>query len=142
MNDDASDDARVPDAETVYRELCGDFRALNVILWQTPVLFMTLTGGLWFAVASLDLTTAARTGLLCLAGLADLIMIVALYRLRYVMQRIQDQIRNRDGRSAIGPNYVIVTCFAALLLAASLGSLWAANAPQAVFAPKIAGKGR
>ena len=122
-----------PDADTVYRELCGDFRSLNGFLWQTPVLFTTLTGGLWFAVASLPLSIAARSGLLVFAGLANLIMIVALYRLRSVMQRIQDQIRERDGRSGIGPNYMIVTCFASLLLIAALGSLWAAAHPGAVF---------
>lgn len=58
------------------------------------------------------------------------------------MQRIQDQIRERDGRAVIGPNYMIVTCFAALLLAASLGSLWAAASPTAVFATKVEGKTR
>jgi hypothetical protein len=113
--------------------LCGDFRSLNGFLWQTPVLFTTLTRGLWFAVASLPLTIAARSGLLVFAGLANLIMTVALYRLRYVMQRIQDQIRERDGRAGIGLNYMIVTCFASLLLIAALGSLWAAARLGEVF---------
>ncbi|MCP3733836.1 hypothetical protein M9979_02955 [Sphingomonas sp. RP10(2022)] len=121
------------DADTVYRELCADFRSLNAVLWQTPLLFMTLTGGLWFGVASLAVTEAARVGLLAFAGLANLVMIVALYRLRYVMQRIQEQILTRDGRAVIGPNYMIVTCFAVLLLVAACGSLWAAAVPERVF---------
>lgn len=128
--------AAKPDADTIYHELCGDFRSLNGFLWQTPVLFTTLTGGLRFAVASLPLTATARSGLLIFAGLANLIMIVALFRLRYVMQRIQDQIRERDGRAVVGPNYTIVTCFATLLMTAALGSLWAAVGPELVFVPR------
>lgn len=135
MQDETSKAPAHPEADTVYQELCADFRSLNAVLWQTPLLFMTLTGGLWFAVASLSLIEAARVGLLVFAGLANFIMIVALYRLRYVMQRIQDQIRTRDGRDVIGPNYVIVTCFAVLLLAAACGSLWAASMPERVFPP-------
>ncbi len=119
--------------ETVYEQLCNDFRSLNGFLWQTPLIVMTLTGGLWFAVASFHLTDTARWALLISAALANIVMIVALYRLRYVMQRIQDEIRKHDGRPVIGPNYTIVTCFALLLLLAAIGSVIASCAPSAYF---------
>ena len=46
--------------KVVYEQLCNDFRSLNGFLWQTPLIFITLTGGLWFAVASFDLSGEAR----------------------------------------------------------------------------------
>lgn len=123
------DNADLIERKVVYEQLCADFRSLNGFLWQTPLIFMTLTGGLWFAVASLGMSEMARSRLLLFAGLANLLMIAALYRLRVVMQRIQDEIRRHDGRPTIGPNYFIVTCFSALLLIAATGSLLASRSP-------------
>lgn len=111
----------------VYEQLCHDFRSLNGFLWQTPVIFMTLTGGLWFAVASFDLTRDARSWLLIFAGAANLIMIAALFRLRAVMQRLLTKIQTYDGRPAVGPNYFIVSCFSLLLLLAAVGSFVASS---------------
>lgn len=119
--------------ETIYEQLCDDFRSLNGILWHTPLIVMTLTGGLWFAVASFDLTGIARSALLAFAAVANVLMIIALYRLRYVMQRIQEQIRTRDGRLVIGPNYAIVTCFAILLALAATASFIASLSPTTYF---------
>ncbi|KHA62668.1 hypothetical protein NI18_21505 [Sphingomonas sp. Ant20] len=82
--------------KVIYEQLCNDFRSLNGFLWQTPLIIMTLTGGLWFAVASFDMSEMARSRLLLFATLANIIMIIALFRLRYVMQRIQNQIRAHD----------------------------------------------
>lgn len=126
--------------ETIYEQLCDDFRSLNGILWQTPLIVMTLTGGLWFAVASFDLTNIARSALLAFAAVANVLMIIALYRLRYVMQRIQEQIRTRDGRQVIGPNYVIVTCFAVLLALAATASTFASFSPSIYFKESAAAK--
>ena len=67
-------------------------------------------------------------------------MIIALYRLRYVMQRIQEQIRTRDGRQVIGPNYVIVTCFAVLLALAATASTFASFSPATYFKESTAAK--
>lgn len=123
------------DPKIIYEQLCNDFRSLNGFLWQTPLIVMSLTGGLWFAVASFHLTASARSALLVFAAITNIVMIVALYRLRYVMQRIQNEIRKHDGRPVIGPNYTIVTCFALLLLIAACGSIQASRAPSAFFSP-------
>ncbi len=69
------------DDAVAYDQRCQDFRSLNGFLWQSSLIIMTLTGGLWFAVASLDMSTGARSMLLISAGLANLIIIVALVRL-------------------------------------------------------------
>lgn len=119
--------------KVVYEQLCNDFRSLNGFLWQTPLIIMTLTGGVWFAVASFSMSDIARSRLLLFAGLANIIMIVALFRLRYVMQRIHHQIQAHDQRDVTGPNYTIVICFTFMLLLAALGSFKASYEPATYF---------
>ncbi len=121
------------DQKVIYEQLCNDFRSLNGFLWQTPLIFMTMTGGLWFAVASFEMTVTARSWLMIFAGLANLIMIAALFRLRIVMQSLLNKIQAYDGRSAVGPNYFIVSCFSLLLLLAATGSFAASCSPSAWF---------
>ncbi|TIV49441.1 MAG: hypothetical protein E5V88_24645 [Mesorhizobium sp.] len=83
-----------PDQKVIYEQRCEDFRSLNGFLWQSPLIVMTLTGGLWFAVASFDINDRARSMLLIFAGISNLLMIIALIRLRYVMQRVLADIRS------------------------------------------------
>jgi hypothetical protein len=94
---------------------------------------MTLTGGLWFAVASFEMTGQARSWLMLFAGLANIIMIAALHRLRSVMQSLLDKIRSYDGRPAPGPNFFIVRCFSLLLLLSAAGSFAASWSPPSWF---------
>lgn len=119
--------------KVIYEQLCADFRSLNGFLWQTPIIIMTLTGGLWFAVASFDMSGMARSRLLLFAAIANVVMIAALFRLRFVMHKIQNQIRTHDGRPKIGPNFFIVSCFSLLLLIAAVGSVMASCRPDAYF---------
>lgn len=130
---DSEDTKPTIEPKVVYEQLCSDFRSLNSFLWQTPIIFMTLTGGLWFAVASFDMSGMARSRLLLFAAIANVVMIAALIRLRYVMQKIQNEIRRHDGRPEIGPNYFIVSCFSLLLLIAAVGSAMASCRPAAYF---------
>jgi hypothetical protein len=123
---------RVED-KAIYEQLCSDFRSLNGFLWQTPLIVMTLTGGLWFSVANFELSETARRALLAFAGIADVLMVVALIRLRSVMERTQAEIRKYDGRPAMGPNYVIVSVFSILLGLAAIGSLMTLCNPGAYF---------
>jgi hypothetical protein len=37
-----------------YEQNCEQMRSLNQIMWQVPIIAMTLTGGLWRAVATLN----------------------------------------------------------------------------------------
>lgn len=122
-----------PDQKVIYEQRCADFRSLNGFLWQSPLIIMTLTGGLWFAVASFEISVSARLMLLTFAGLANLIMIGALIRLRLVMQSVLRDIRNYDNKHAIGGNFWIVGLFSALLLLAAIGSFIASCDPAAYF---------
>ncbi|RVH92237.1 hypothetical protein CN074_28840 [Sinorhizobium medicae] len=94
---------------------------------------MTLTGGLWFAVASFDISDRARSMLLVFAGISNLLMIIALIRLRYVMQRVLADIRSYDGKGKIGGNFIIVGTFCALLLFAAIGSFVTSYGPSTYF---------
>ena len=120
--------------QTKYEQLCTDFRALNAILWQMPVIFTTLTGGLWFSVASLELTNHARTLILEFAALANLIMIAALIRLRIVMERQRRGIARLDQRDSPGLNFFTVGMMSLLLLLVAGGSWTASRDPTAWFA--------
>ena len=131
MSDDVASVA--PDQKVIYEQRCQDFRSLNGFLWQSPLIIMSLTGGLWFAVASFALSETARTMLLIFAGAADVLMIGALIRLRYVMQSVLADIRAYDGKHAVGGNYIIVGIFSALLAMAAIGSFVASCHPGAYF---------
>ena len=140
MGDDVTPVA--PDQKAVYEQRCQDFRSLNGFLWQSPLIIMTLTGGLWFAVASFSLSDMARTMLLAFACIANLLMIGALYRLRWVMQRVLEDIRDYDGKRRIKGDYTIVQLFGAMLLLTALGSAIAACNPSAYFTKKPSTDGK
>lgn len=131
MDEDVA--AVAPDQKVIYEQRCQDFRSLNGFLWQSPLIIMSLTGGLWFAVASFALSETARTMLLIFAGLANILMIGALIRLRFVMQSVLNDIRAYDGKHAVGGNYIIVGIFSALLAMTSIGSFVASCYPGAYF---------
>lgn len=123
----------VPDQKVIYEQRCQDFRSLNGFLWQSPLIIMSLTGGLWFAVASFALSNSARSMLLAFACIANLLMIGALYRLRWVMQRVLEDIRDYDGKRRTKGDYTIVRLFGAMLLLTAIGSAIAACNPGAYF---------
>lgn len=139
MSDDVAVDA--PDQKAIYEQRCQDFRSLNGFLWQSPLIIMSLTGGLWFAVASFALSNAARSMLLVFACIANLLMIGALVRLRWVMQRVLEDIRDYDGKRKTKGDYTIVKIFSAMLLLTAIGSAVAACNPGAYFTKQPAAKG-
>lgn len=61
------------------------FRALNQLMWQIPIIAMTLTGGLWFGVSRVDDSPLFQTCLLFLACAGNVGLFVVLGRLRYIM---------------------------------------------------------
>ncbi|TMV04501.1 hypothetical protein [Brucella haematophila] len=129
-----------PDPNVIYEQRCEDFRSLNGFLWQSPLIIMTLTGGLWFAVGSFEVSDRARSMLLIFAGISNLLMIIALIRLRYVMQKVLADIRSYDGKGKIGGNFIIVGTFCMLLLFAAVGSFVTSWGPSAYFTKSAAGK--
>lgn len=121
------------DDAAIYDQRCQDFRSLNGFLWQSPLIIMTLTGGLWFAVASFDLSPSARSMLLIFAGIANLLMIAALVRLRLVMQSVLRDIRRLDALHKISFDFTIVILFSSLLAMAAIGSFVASACPEKYF---------
>jgi hypothetical protein len=125
--------AIAPDQKVIYEQRCQDFRSLNGFLWQSPLIIMSLTGGLWFAVASFALSVDARSMLLFFAGVANVLMIGALIRLRFVMQSVLTDIRAYDSKHSVGGNYIIVGIFSLLLAMTAIGSFVASCNPGDYF---------
>lgn len=128
-----------------YEQNCEAFRALNQFMWQVPVIAMTLTGGLWYGVATLnEMKGVIKALLLMLAALGDLAFIVVLVRVRAVMGTYLERIKEfNPGSCAVATysgsfwsflrseltsskgNKVVVRTFSALLALAAVGSLLA-----------------
>ncbi len=70
-----------------YEQNYQQFRSLNQIMWQIPVLAMTLTGGLWFGVSKIEDNPILVSTLLCTAVVGNLALSAVLYRFRFVMRR-------------------------------------------------------
>lgn len=69
----------------VYQENVATFRSLNQLMWQIPLIAMTLTGGLWFGVSRPETSPLFQVCLLGLAAAGNLVLIAILARLRYIM---------------------------------------------------------
>jgi hypothetical protein len=119
--------------DKLYAELCADFRALNTFFWQIPLIMMTLNGGLWFAVAGMEISDALRQAVLIFAAVADLLMIIALWRLRFNMNELLVQIHQLEGRQVSKGFGLIAVLFSLLLLMAAVGAGLAASSPQTYF---------
>lgn len=80
--------------KTSFEQNSESIRHLNQILWQVPLIAMTLTGGLWYSVATTNsLPTVAVRALLLLTALVDIMLILVLLRVRWVMERYIEKAR-------------------------------------------------
>jgi len=120
----------------IYEQNCQEFRSLNGFFWQVPLIMMTLNGGLWYSVASLDLSVTAQRGVLAFAVVANLVMAVALGRLRGVMASLLVEIHAFQGTAAPGRARLIQYLFQGLMLFAAIGAFLAALNPQQQFIRK------
>lgn len=68
-----------------YNQNWETFRSLNALMWQIPLIAMTLTGGLWFGVSTVKGMPYFAAGLLFLAGCGNIGLMLTLRRLRYIM---------------------------------------------------------
>ena len=76
-----------------YEQNFEQFRSLNQIMWQVPVIAMTLTGGLWFGAANVGRMPGFQYLLLLLAAIANIGLIFILTRVRYVMDGYLEAIK-------------------------------------------------
>jgi SAM-dependent methyltransferase len=63
------------------------FRSLNQLMWQIPLIAMSLTGGLWFGVSKVELSWVFQASLLLLAVVGNIGLAIALQRLRFIMSK-------------------------------------------------------
>lgn len=73
-----------------YNQNWETFRSLNNLMWQIPLIAMTLTGGLWFGVSTVKDMPYFAAGLLFLAGCGNIGLMLTLHRLRYIMAQYLD----------------------------------------------------
>lgn len=123
-------------AVACFRENSEHIRSLNQIMWKIPLIAMTLTGGLWYAVATTPtLPRAAQIGLLFLAGIADLSLVLVLARVRYVMEGYITKVRSfyeaghPDTQHCLLRRGMVVSLFSLLLMISGIGSLYAISVP-------------
>lgn len=84
-----------------YEQNYTHFRALNSIMWQIPVLAMTLTGGLWFGVSKIQTNFLLVSVLLLTAVIGNLALALVLIRFRHVMGCYLKWLESADKKSFV-----------------------------------------
>lgn len=100
----------------VYEQLCQDFRQLNNVMWQVPVLAMTLTGGIWFGISTVRSAPWIEVALWLLAAISNGAFIRVLWRLRKgVMEPILEAMCDFNGFKRPSGRYTVIRAFTAVL---------------------------
>lgn len=74
--------------KTCYEQNCEHLRSMNQMMWQVPIIAMTLTGGLWFGVFSLGQKRPVTCCVLLLfSAVASVGLVAVLHRVRNVIER-------------------------------------------------------
>ena len=107
--------------QIIYEQNCQDFRQLNNVMWQVPVLAMTLTGGIWFGISTVQNAPWIQVALWLLSTVANIVFIFVLRRLREgIMERILEEKRKSEGVEAIKGRYTVVIAFSLVLVLAAV----------------------
>jgi hypothetical protein len=76
-----------------YEQNCEQLRHLNQIMWQVPIVAMTLTGGLWYAIASIKgVGVLARSVVLIFSCIALSGLILMILRVRDVFGKYLEKV--------------------------------------------------
>lgn len=125
--------------KAAFEQNSEHLRSMNQLMWQVPLIAMTLTGGAWYGIAQLGPSHAASS-LLILVGCANVGLAVVMLRVRFVFERLLKVTQNfyPPGSAATNDSpwpwhweYVVVTVFVFLLLLAAATSFMAARDPTA-----------
>ena len=120
----------------VYEQNFEQFRDLNRLMWQVPMLAVTITGGFWYAALAIEGAKDIARGLHLMCGVLDLVLIFVLIRIRYVMGAYLEKLRafypdgyvDAKGTCFYNGRHVVVRAFSLCLLVAaalSIGSfIW------------------
>ncbi len=113
-----------------YEQNFQQFRAMNQIMWQVPLLAITITGGLWYAALNVAGAQDFKRPLFGLSAVLDLALIFVLIRIRYVMGAYLTKLKafnpsayvEAPGTNCFNRSYVVVRAFSIALLLAGVGS--------------------
>lgn len=114
-----------------YEQNFQQYRAMNQIMWQVPLLAITITGGLWYAALGVSGASAFRGPLFLLSAVLDFSLIAVLWRVRFVMAAYLAElerfnppafVRAAGGRLLNRP-YTVVSAFSIALGCAGVGSV-------------------
>ncbi len=119
----APDDVEFEREKLCYIQNCEMFRSLNQIMWQVPLIAISLTGGLWFGVTVLHESKIESIGILTMADSANFCLIAILIRIRYVMSQYLDGMKrfsersyiSADGEGLFERSRVVIHMFSAML---------------------------
>lgn len=114
-----------------YEQNFQQYRAMNQIMWQVPLLAITITGGLWYAALNVTGVQDFKRPLFLLAFVLDVALIAVLWRVRHVMSAYMVHIERfhpksfvkASGRGLFNWPYTVVSAFSLALAIAAIGSL-------------------
>ena len=103
-NKSAGEQRRMSLEKEAYEQNYLQFRSLNQIMWQIPVLAMTLTGGLWFGVSKIQDNKILVTILLLTAVVGNISLAIILIRFRFVMRKYLEWLRQANEEGFVDAN--------------------------------------
>jgi hypothetical protein len=130
-----SDDAARKEAferdKACYEQNFQQYRAMNQIMWQVPLLAITITGGLWYAALGVSGASVFRGPLFLLSAVLDFALIAVLWRVRFVMAAYLTGIESFNppafvraaGGGLLNRPYTVVIAFSIALGCAGIGSV-------------------
>lgn len=114
-----------------YEQKFQRYRAMNQIMWQVPLLAISITGGLWLAALNVAGAHEFQQPLFLLALVLDIALIAVLPRVRCVMSAYMEKMKffnppafvEAAGRGPFSRSYTVVGAFSLALAVAAIGSL-------------------
>ncbi|MFG1392319.1 hypothetical protein [Xanthobacter agilis] len=130
MPDDAAAKHVFDRDKVCYEQNFQQFRAMNQIMWQVPLLAVSITGGLWYAAFAVAGMQEFGRPIFLLGGTLDLVLIAVLWRIRFVMDAYLEKLKafhpeafvQASGRGLFNWQYTVIGAFTLVLLVAGAGS--------------------
>jgi hypothetical protein len=116
-----------------YEQNFQQYRSMNQIMWQVPLLAISITGGIWFAALNVKAAEAFQALLFCLSAVLDVVLIAVLWRVRHVMSAYMEKIKafnpsafvETSGNGWFNRPHTVIWAFTLALGLAAVGSVFA-----------------
>jgi hypothetical protein len=122
----------------IYEQQYEHFRSMNGLLYQMPIIFSTILGGLWYFAASyLGKDRIVSTGVFVFAAIAAVCFTIALQRFRLAFNGYIDNLNKFDGeyRVTLKQSALPSTLAAMIFLVMSAAFVSVAGAVYAIVYP-------